>query len=322
MRFNLYTLLVVCLLFVSCKKEELPVPAHDPGDVITNSVNIDPSYKWQFFYDLGTNTVVGQNLKTVWDLGFEATASGYHVILNTAKAMYVRNMGAASFTSITDTNGFTANRKWDEPSGNIDSTAIGDWRNTNSVYIIDRGYNETGVHQGYRKIQFQQYTANNYTVRFAELNGAGDTIFQIQKDSAYNFTFLSFSNGGQTLIVEPPKKDWDLCFTQYLHIFYNPLQPYLVTGALLNRYQTRAVMDSLKTFSEIKFSDVNSYTFSSNVNTIGYSWKFFGNGVYTIFPQMNYIIRDSEGYYFKLHFIDFYDQSGNKGNPKWEFQHL
>jgi hypothetical protein len=322
MKLYSYIMFVCYLLFVSCKKEELPVTAHDPGNVITSYVNMDPSYKWQFYYDLGTNTVVGQNLKTVWDLGFEATGNGYRVILNTAKAMYARNTGSTVFSGVTDTNGFTFNRKWDEPSGNLDSTAIGDWRTTNHVYIIDRGYNETGVHQGYRKIQFQQYNSTSYTVRFAELNGTGDTVFQIEKDSTYNFSFLSFSNGGQTLIVEPPKHTWDVCFSQYLHIFYNPVQPYLVTGCLLNRYNTFASVDSVKTFSEINFSQVSQYSFANPVNTIGYSWKIFTGGVYITLPYKNYIIRDSDNFYYKLHFIDFYDQFGNKGNPKWEFQEL
>lgn len=110
-----YPLIISACLFLlfSCKKEELPVLAHDPRNVTTATVNMESNYKWQLFYDLKTNTVVGQNLKTSWDLGFEATPSGYRIILNTSKAMFARNTGNTDFTDITDTIGFTVNKKWD-----------------------------------------------------------------------------------------------------------------------------------------------------------------------------------------------------------------
>lgn len=319
-----YTLIISACLFLlfSCKKEELPVPAHDPGNVTTATVKMESNYKWQLFYDLKTNTVVGQNLKISWDLGFEATPSGYRIILNTSKAMFARNTGNTDFTAITDTIGFTVNKKWDEASGNLDSTAIGDWRTTNNVYVIDRGYNETGVHQGFRKIQFQTEDANKYIVRFSQLNGTGDVTLQINKDSIYNFQFLSF-NTSSVLIVEPPKALWDLEFTQYTHIFYSTtITPYLVTGCLLNRYNTKAKMDSMVTFPSINLSSAENYTFSKDINTIGYEWKTYTGGIYVTHSQMNYLIKDNEGFYYKLHFIDFYNGSGVKGNPKWEFQQL
>jgi hypothetical protein len=308
------------VVLFSCQKEELPVPAHEPGNVITTSVNMNSNYKYQIYYDLSSNTIVSQNLKTSWDMGFETSSSGYRIILNTSKAMFARNTNNGNFTSVTDTNGFTNNKRWDAPSGNLDSTAIGDWRANNHVYVIDRGYSESGIHQGFRKIQFQSFDTKKYTIRFSDINGAGDVTMQIEKDSTYNFVFLSFDNG--IVKVEPPKSDWDLCFTQYLHIFYNPTNPYLVTGCLLNRNNTLAIMDSSKTFSQIGYSDVGSHVLSPSINTIGYNWKLYNGATYITLTQMNYLIKDSEGYYYKLHFIDFYNTSGVKGNPKWEYQRL
>jgi hypothetical protein len=322
MNKNILLVSSIVILLSSCQKEELPVPAHDPGDIITATVNMESNYKWQIYYDLKTNTVVGQNLKTSWDLGFESSHNGFHIILNSSKAMFARNTGKTDFLSVTDTIGFSVNKKWDEASGNLDSTAIGDWRNTNNVYVIDRGYDEAGVHQGFRKIQFQSVDAYKYIVRFAQLNGTGDTTLQINKDSTYNFTFLSFNNNN-VVLIEPPKTTWDLVFTQYTHIFYDsPPMPYLVTGCLLNRYNTKAKMDSLITFSSINLATAENYILSSNINTIGYDWKVFTGGTFKTKSHMNYIIKDSEGYYYKLRFIDFYNSSGVKGNPKWEYQRL
>lgn len=305
----------------SCKKAELPVPKHDPGDVTTSTVNMDASYKWQIYFDLKTNSVVGQNLKTAWDIGFENGSAGVHVILNTSKFMFAYNTGNTNFNLITDTLGFAVNKKWDAPSGNLDTTAFGNWQGLNNVYIIDRGYNESGIHQGFRKIQIQNVDASSYTVRFAHLNGTGDITLVINKNDNYNFTFLTFSTSS-TLLIEPPKNTWDIVFTQYTHVFYNPIEPYLVTGCLLNRYNTMASVDSVNSFSQIKFENIGNYNLSNHINIIGYDWKTYTGGIYVTNPNLNYAIKDSEGFYYKLHFIDFYNQSGIKGNPKWEFQKL
>lgn len=311
----------ICFLISSCTKEELPVLPHNAGNVTTSTVNLEANYKWQVFYNLKTNTVVSQNLKTAWDLGFENNTEGYHLILNTSKVMMASNTHVTSFEEIKDTAGFYSHRKWDAPGGDMDSTAIGDWRGTNPVYIIDRGYSETGAHQGFRKIQLLQADAAKYVIRIANMNGSGDQTLEIKKDNDYNFMFLSFTNN-QLVTIEPPKDKWDLVFTQYTHIFYNPVMPYLVTGCLLNRYHTQAAKDQTTDFLSITYNRALSYTLYPDINTIGYDWKTYTNDTYITNSDFNYIIRTSEGVYYKLHFIDFFNSSGAKGNPKWEYQEL
>ena len=72
-------LLLPALLFglTACDPGELPVPAHDPGDVITRQVEMGANYQQQMFYDLGTDQLVSSNAKEIWDLGFEASADGW-----------------------------------------------------------------------------------------------------------------------------------------------------------------------------------------------------------------------------------------------------
>lgn len=309
------------IMLFSCVKDELPMPKHDPGDVITNTVNMGSNYKWQVYFNLKNNTIVGENLKTSWDLGFETSSDGYQIILNSSKAMYAAKTNQTDFALVTDTTGFNTNKKFDSPTGNMTKTAIGDWRLTpNQVYLIDRGYNELGSHQGFRKIVFQSVDDYSYTVKFSQLNGSGETTLQIPKDNNYNFTFLSFT-ASLTVLVEPPKTDWDIVFTQYLEELSTP---YLVAGCLLNRYKTIAKADSITPFNSITYDFAQIQVLSSNINTIGYDWKEynFTTSSYLVFPDKNYIIQDQNGFYYKLHFIDFYNNAGIKGNPTFEFQKL
>ncbi|GIV35129.1 MAG: hypothetical protein KatS3mg031_2664 [Chitinophagales bacterium] len=319
-------LLPVLLMLSGCLKDELPVPPHSPGEVITASVDLEPTYRWQVYYDLDRSAITDKHLKTVWDLGFETSAEGFHVILNTSKLMFACNTGNPSFAEVNDTSGFFRCRKWDEASGNPDSTAIGDWRGHKNVYLIDRGLSETGQSLGFRKIKFLEVNDRYYRIRLAHINGSEDTVIQIFKDTSYNFMFLSFDNKGQVVKAEPPKSEWDLCFTQYTHIFYDtvPVTPYLVTGCLLNRYNTVARMITSIPFQDIDFTFASSLELSDAVNTIGYDWKRydFKAGAYTVLDNRTYVIRDAEGTYFKLRFIDFYNALGQSGSPRWEYQRL
>jgi len=79
-----------------------------------------------------------------------------------------------------------------------------------------------------------------------------------------------------------------------------------------------------KDFSAITLDDLSNYSLSLNINTIGYDWKFydFETSKYTVFVNQNYIIKSTEGKFYKLHFINFYDESGVKGTPVFEFQEL
>lgn len=318
MKNSAFLLLLSFYLF-SCKKDELPVPAHDPGNVVTTSVKMEADYRYQLYFDLETNMMVRQNRKTDWDLGFETSAAGNKVILNSAKYMLAANTGTVNFASIHDTTGFNFNI--DRPTGSLDSTAIGSWV-PNIVYIINRGYDELGTHQGFSKIQFMSVNNADFNVHFSNLDGTNDQTVIIPKDTAYNFTCLSLD--GSLISVQPPKDNWDLHFSQYTHYYYDDGTTYLVTGCLSNRNKVEVAEVFDKPFSEITYDDISRYVFSESINTIGYDWKYydFDVGAYTILYDQNYIIKSTEGKYYKLHFIDFYDSFGIKGTPTFEFQEL
>lgn len=321
---NIVCLGVLLTSLASCEVDEsaIPKPAVKPG-VQNNEMSMGNDYKYQIYFDFETNKAVAQNAKTTWDLAFECGADGYHITLNGSKSMFAYNTHATNFETMTDTTGKLGAKLWDEPSGNLDSTAVGDWRNKNEVYVIDRGYSESAVHQGFRKVQFLQSDAQTYTLKIADIDGSNSIERTISKDDLYNSIFLSLTDG-QTVAVEPPKDTWDVAFTQYTHVFLESgaLMPYLVTGCLLNRYQTSALRDTVSAFDAIDLASVESKTFSSDINTIGYDWKTYTGSTYIVNKTWNYVIKNRKGTYYKMHFISFFNTSGEKGSPSFEFQAL
>jgi hypothetical protein len=137
---------------------------------------------------------------------------------------------------------------------------------------------------------------------------------------------LSLNGTGSIVSIEPPKEEWDLIFTQFTNIFYDedPPLPYLVTGCIINRNVVEVCQVYDKDFEAITIEDIDKCPFSKNINTIGYDWKIydFDTGQYKVYSNQNYIIKSTEDKYYKLHFIDYYDQQGNKGTPTFEFQEL
>lgn len=326
MLFKKYRIKVIVIMAMlwSCERKELPVAGHDPGNVVTDTVELLPDYRYQAFYDLETHAEVKRNLKTTWDLAFETEPGGWHILLNTSREMQAARTGTSDFSKVNGTSGL--NWQWDDPGGNLDSSAVGDWRKTGEVFVIDRGYNHNGFHTGYRKVAFKNYDSGYYTFRFARLNGNGDTTVTIAKDHSVNFVCFSFDNGGKTVSVEPPKGSWDLMFTQYLKVFYERTPPttYLVTGVLLNRDATAAAVDSNTPFREITYEDVNRYKLTDKLDVIGYDWKTYNyqSGAYDLHPEKSFIVRDRKGFYYKLYFTGFYNRFGKKGYPAFELQKL
>jgi hypothetical protein len=324
-RLTIFSILysLISIFFFSCLKEETPVSAPKPGNVETVQIEIGYPYTYQVYYDCGTNSVVKTNTKYDWDLSFECTPSGFHVLVNTAKGIFVSNEGNVPFSSVTSTTGVTW--LWDAPSGNLDSTAFGNWQATNNVYIVDRQYNASGGHIGYKKIQIQSVDNLSYTFKYADLDGNNEITYIINKDASRNFIHFNFDNGGQTLFLEPNKNNWDLLFSNHYHKFSNLPLPFVLTQVLTNKSNGVLVAeDNNNNFFNITLKDTSNYTFTNIWDEIGYDWKIRDsqNNSFTIDAKKSFIVKTTEGLFYKIRFIDFYNNVGVKGYPTFEIQKL
>lgn len=315
--------LLIVLIFSSCEKKELPAPKYDRGDVLTAQVDMTTNYRNQIWFSLSDNKIVSTNYKTDWDIAFESSTMGNHIILNSALGMRIYKTNFTKLLQVTDTVGMAVNETVDSPTGNLDSTAINDWQTNNTVYIVNRGYSETGQVLGFYKLKVLSVSATQFTFEYADIFGTQTYQATVNKDAAYNFNAYSFTSH-QQLIIEPSKLNYDLCFTQFTHVFTNPIHYYQVAGALTNSYKIRVANLNDRPFNEITINDTLGRLFSNCKNKIGYDWKTFdlNTNIYTVNTSLCYIINDSKGFYYKLHFIDFYNTSGIKGYPTFEFKKL
>lgn len=326
---SLLALFGMFVFLSSCFKEDEKVAAPEPSDLETLVTNVGETYSFQKFVDLNTFEEIASNDIKVWDLAFECRKDSMHVILNSALMMLAGNTYDTNFDAIESAEGLEMN--YDVSSGNLDSTAIGFWYKLDGenlvskkqVYVLDRGVDGDFNALGFKKFSLD-IEEGNYVIRYANLDGSEEKTEIIEKNENLNYVHLSLENG--ILPIEPPKEDWTLKFSRYSTLLFTnegDPYPYNVLGVLTNPNGVQTCMTA-DDFFAITLSDTAKYEFRSKADIIGYSWKFynFDDGLYTIVPDKNYIIKDKDGFYYKLRFISFYDNLGNKGAMTYEVKRL
>jgi hypothetical protein len=189
---------------------------------------------------------------------------------------------------------------------------------------VDRGKDELNRTVGFKKVQFKTDNSD-FLVRHANPDNTDETVSSISWDEDAERVYYSFDNG--VVEIEPGPSRWSLLFSKYTTMLFTnegEAYPYLVTGVLLNPSGVTAILDTIHDFSAIELSDTLDLQLTLRRDVIGYEWKYynFDDAVYTIEPGMAYVIRDGNGLYYKLRFIDFYNDTGEKGQPKFEFVRL
>ena len=303
----------------ACFKKEIPVEKPTSG-AITTQIELGEDYANQIYYDLETNSIIRQNNREIWDLAFEAGDNGFHILLNESRIMSAALSNETDITALISDAGLSYH--WDFHTGNLDSTAIGDWQSSGKVYVIDLGTSLTGSNLGKKKLKVLSVSNTEYQIEFADLNSASIQTFTIPKSTTAGFTYFSMTGSGSLKDIEPDKGTWDLIFTAYCHVF-DEHTPYSLVGVLSNRFGGKVLEVSIP-FADLKYADIVESDFEERVNVIGYDWKTydFDNGTYVVNSNRTFIVKTVLGRYYKMRFVDYYDENGIKGAPKFELQEL
>jgi hypothetical protein len=303
----------------ACFKKEIPVEKPISG-ATTTQIELGGNYANQIYYDLETNSILRQNNREVWDLAFEAGENGFHILLNESRIMAAALSTETEITALTSDIGLTYT--WDYHTGNLDSTAIGDWQSLGKVYAIDLGTALVGGSLGKKKLKVISVSSTEYQIQFADLNSSIIQTATIPKSTTAGFTYFSLTGSGAIKDIEPNKETWDLVFTAYCHVF-DEHTPYSVVGVLSNRYGVK-VQEVAIPFADLKHSDILESAFEDRINVIGYDWKTydFDNGTYVVSSNRTFVVKTVLGRYYKMRFVDYYDENGLKGAPKFELQEL
>lgn len=328
--FNILFFILVILTFSACFEEDEKLPEY-----ISNLELFELPYSMyttNVYFDLSSGEIVHHHENDTWDIAFQTGRNDHRIIANSADLLQMANVGQISFGNYTALSG-EENWVYDASSGVADSSATGNWVDTtaqpwsytNDLYLLGK---ENGLtYDVIQKVQFVAVDEQQYMILHGSLESAIPDTLIVQKDSTVNFIGYSFRNGNVPVNFEPPKNQWDIVFKQYYTTLYTDdgiATPYNVRGVIINTYNVRVAKDTTSNF-ETYNPLIASYEFSNQWDVIGWDWKDVtvdeasNTAIYKADPTKLYIIRDTEGTFFKLHFISFYNNSGVKGFPAFEY---
>ena len=333
---KLFFIITLASLFTlqSCEKPEklYPKPVVSAGTQ-TYTFNMGSNYENQIWFDLSTQKMAS-NHPDGWEIGF-STSSNHKIILNCGKnqefsiAKFV-NTGFDSFTTIDV-------KKWvweiDNPTGFKDSLAIRDWctygtggalNGKNILYVLDRGKDYGS--QRFVKFKVNSQIGGVYYFSWSWLQDTSETHHVYLNTSGVNYNYVYYSFGDEKQVANEifENPEWDIVFTSYKKYIPDPNglpYAYILRGVLTNPKGVKALELPGSVWDNITLDFAKSANYSADEDEIGYDWKIWNMSAnkYTMANKC-FIIKDIHDNYFKLKFVDFYDDNGNKGYPKmaWE----
>ncbi|GGE20352.1 HmuY family protein [Psychroflexus salis] len=307
-----------------------------------------PNQPNQVYIDLSSQqeTVIQRD---AWDLAFYSGNTN-RVVLNYSTQMAV---GKTDFYNISEVNESNvaqlipqisignfnpANMEYiDHPSGDLGQTAmdvVSENNEENPVYILNLG-NEVGNStpqlgsvdvdgeaKGLIKIRVLQ---NNeaYILQYADVNETDYTEIEINKSQGFNYTFFNFEQAS-TVIIEPEKNKWDINFT----VFTNEIMgagSYMFTDFVLTNRQAEVmayqVLTSEVNYEEFNLTNIDESNFELDQRSIGSNWRQGGGPgqAPSLREDRFFIIKDTDGNYYKLRFTALVSEIGERGNPAFEY---
>lgn len=361
MKKILFCLLVgTSFISQSCIKDNEDAEDVPPveGSIIDANVG-GPTQPNQVWYDLSKQQEV-LTKRTDWELGLYS-GNEFKVIVNSSIMMAAGKIANATNIDLVNDASVTALKNQvqvanfnpsnvtyiDDVNGNFPSgyTAIEEVKvleANNAVYLVNLGkeiYNGSvpvgsvstgGDNRGWMKVQIVRAGAG-YKIKYANLNDTQHKELIVSKNTAYNFNFVSLVNNKE-VFIQPEKKNWDLCFTVFTniitgagsYIFADFVTHNNVGGVGAYEVVIPSPASGIEAYNNFKVSDIQQSKFIYNdQRIIGSNWRNpVGTNGLEVYGDRFYVVKDAEGFYFKLRFTRLTSTAGERGFPQFEYKPL
>jgi hypothetical protein len=317
---------------------------------ILSPVNGGNTLPNQVYIDLSSG-VTTPTVRTAWDLGFYS-GNDFRVSINGAinkfsvKQLATTNIDEvqAQDANVTVGNFDPAGTAYiDHPYGNLSGTAIAEVSSTdanNKVYLVNLGQDIaatpatgtnvglTGNSRGWKKIRILK-SGNNYKLQYANIDATTHNEITISKNTAYNFSFFSFT-ANTVVSAEPRKEKWDInlsTFTNFTQYSGQDVSYFYPDFAVTNtKAGTRAyqVLTSEFAYDTFVLANVTTANFDTDAakdrRAIGANWR--ATNPLQLKTDRFYVVKDAAGNIYKLKFTAMQNASGERGNVTFEYKKL
>lgn len=333
---GLLLLLGVAALSFSCKRDNtIPdIPPSDGTSLTLNGGEGAGSAQNIVFVDLSAERQDSAK-RASWDLGFYS-GNQFRVILNSSKgAVTAKSTGQSDINAVNASNVDVSELAFglnfatlevlgsfdlaDDTTGNLANTAIAEiGTGDNPVYLVNTVPGTAVDANNVWKVKISR-SGNGYSVQYAKLDATSVQTIDIQKDSEYNFQFLSFASG--VVSVEPKKDEWDFSwgYTLYFSLYQGEPIPYGFSDYIklntLDGVQAAQVLAADVAYADFDETNLSGISFSASQNFIGDSWRATTGAALGVKTDRYYLIKDGNGNVYKLRFNSMGAASGQNAPP-------
>lgn len=171
----------------------------------------------------------------------------------------------------------------------------------------------------YKKFFCKEYRGG-YTFKYASWNDkekkwSEDITAKVlnKNNPKNNYNYYSLQKNKE-VVAEPAKTDWDFVFTKYY-------ADYTMRNGKVVKYNVTGVLSS----NNIKVAkatgdDTSSLKYLTDINAIGYNWKFLKGGKYQIHSNRKYYVKYKNGTIYKMYFTAF--AGGKSGNISFKVENV
>jgi hypothetical protein len=294
--------ILVSALLAGCFEKDIAI---EPTSRLNKTVVLDAGESKQMtnYYSLEEDTLLAQINPMTWDIEYSEgvlTINGF------------RSMQAARsekvWVDLKDTVGLEFKFLTVDYSKSMWSLQ------EDQVYVLEMGFDEEYRSLGYYKFWYH-LKDNKVLLKFAKLEGSNFTELELV-ESDFHYSLLN-----QEFIEVPFAYQYDIAFGKYTDyvIFPDEQTDYLVTGVLLGDAQAVKLNAH---FESVYTSTIDTLSFTSMLKTtVGWDWKYYNlsAGAYTMRENQIFIIKAKEDFYYKLRFVDFYNNEGISGHTSFEY---
>ena len=327
-------IVILLLTLLACEKDDPLLPGRFLTDQIGQADLFSRNgvdYQRQLYYDLSSNQVVRSNQRDAWDVAIGCNLDDPNLYVNPATNLAVAATGSTDFYGSYSPSDYAfrferAERFFER--GWIAEDFVGGAAGQ-EVFILNLGRSLNNQRRGFKLLQVLSIEPDAYNLRIANLDHSDLQEVRVEVDSRYNFVYLSLERPDSTMLLEPPREEWDLYFSRYMERLYDGSDTldYSVTGCLINPFNTTAYYDqessedSTISYASLRLEDVVESMLTDRQNVIGHDWKYFDldAGSYQMESQKNYFVRDGNNVTYRLRFTGFYSNDGRKGAISFEY---
>jgi hypothetical protein len=202
----------------------------------------------------------------------------------------------------------------------------------NKIYVIaDAGSaGATPTADQLYKVKINR-SAKGYTVQYAKINETTINTIEVEKNSQYNYQFLSFTDKKVTP-VEPQKSKWDIEWTYGLYYtnFMGTDIPYAFSDLVYTNHKAGVkiaeVLNTTVTYENYNASHIAATNFSSDRTHIASNWRVTspsGTDQVGVRKDRFYVVQDADGNVYKLLFVNFHSTAvdgGERGYPNIKYE--